>query len=138
MIFGFSGTSKGMAPRQMKAVRQLLFECTELHLGDCIGADKEAYDLAIMAGITTIGHPPSDNKKRAFLQYDLERPLRPYLVRNRHIARDGVHGLFAAPEGWVEIIRGPDGGTWSTVRRARNYGRRIWIVRPDGSCIVES
>lgn len=137
MILGFSGTSQGMAPRQAKAMRQLLYDCTELHLGDCIGADAEAYAIAGETGIIRIGHPPRDGKKRAFLEYERELPKQPYLVRNGHIARDGVNGLIAAPQDWVEIKRGRDGGTWSTVRRARNYGRYIWIVRPDGSIIEE-
>ena len=133
MELGFTGTSEGMAPRQMKAVRQLLYNCRTLHLGDCIGADAEAYHIAGETGITRVGHPPTDGKARAFLQYEKECPALPYLERNMEIARGGVDGLIAAPAGWVEVIRGNDGGTWSTVRRARKLGRRIWIVRPDGS-----
>lgn len=138
MTFGFTGTSDGMQPRQLKAVRQLLYNCDVLHLGDCIGADAEAHELAGETGITRVGHPPTDGKARAFLLYEEERPAKPYLERNTDIARDGVDGLIAAPSDWVEINRGSDGGTWSTIRRARKLGRKIWIVRPDGSIVIES
>ena len=129
---GFTGTH-GMAPRQRKAVRQLLYHVNVLHLGDCVGADAEAYEEAILLGIATIGHPPSDGKMRAFLDYNEERPARPYLVRNELIVAEGVDGLIAAPKGWVEEQRS---GTWATVRAARKSHRHIWIVLPDGKIIV--
>lgn len=134
MTLGFTGTSLGMKSRQFKAVRQLLYHVDVLHLGDCIGADAEAYGVATEYGVTRIGHPPSHSKMRAFLDYDEEREPKPYLERNDDIALEGVDGLIAAPSGWVEERRS---GTWSTVRRARKLGRRIWIVRPDGSIIEE-
>ena len=134
MVYGFTGTSKGMAPRQMKTVRQLLYHCTVLHLGDCVGADAEAYEIAGEIASTRVGHPPSDGKARAFLAYEEERDAKPYLDRNMDIAREGVDGLIAAPSGWVEVQRS---GTWSTIRRARALGRHIWIVRPDGSVMEE-
>jgi hypothetical protein len=124
-----------MAPRQKKTVRQLLYDCGVLHLGDCIGADAEAFEIAGETGIHRIGHPPSENVRRAFLEYEFELPPRSYLDRNTDIARDGIDGVIAAPAGWTEVQRS---GTWSTVRRARNFGRKIWIVRPDGSMKVEN
>jgi len=137
-ILGFTGTSAGMAPRQMKAVRQLLYDCGTLHLGDCIGADTEAFHIAGETAIHRVGHPPSDGKARSFLTYEETRVEKPYMDRNLDIAREGVDGLVAAPQGWVEVLRGQDGGTWSTVRRARKLGRRIWIVKPDGSIVKEN
>jgi len=135
MIFGFTGTEHGMAPRQKKTVRQLLYNCTVLHLGDCVGADREAFVIAADTGIFRIGHPPSNGRKRAYLRYEEERPAKPYLDRNLDIAQEGVDGLIAAPDSWVEVVRD---GTWTTVRRARSLGRKIWIVRPDGSVVVEN
>lgn len=135
MTLGFTGTSEGMRPRQRKAVRQLLWQVNVLHLGDCVGADAEAYEEAVSLGVKTVGHPPSDGKLRAFLTYDDERPAKPYLVRDRDIAMEGVHGLIAAPSGWVEELRS---GTWATVRYARQAKRHIWIVRPDGSVREEN
>lgn len=134
MILGFTGTEKGMRPRQLKAVRQLLYNCDVLHLGDCIGADAEAHAAAVKLGVHTVGHPPSENARRAFCAYDQELDPKPFLVRNRGIAIAGTDGLIATPDGWVEVLRS---GTWSTVRYARRHHRRIWIVRPDGSIVEE-
>lgn len=135
MTLGFTGTQSGMAPRQRKAVRQLLWNVKELHLGDCVGADAEAYEEALLLGIPTIGHPPTNGRRRAFLDYNEEREPKPYLERNRDIAADGVDGLIAAPDGWVETQRS---GTWATVRYARALRRRIWVVRPDGTIAEEN
>jgi hypothetical protein len=129
MTCGFTGTQRGMAPRQLKAVRQLLGRVKVLHLGDCVGADVEAYQEARSLGIACIGHPPSERIKRALCRYDEERAPRSYLLRNRDIAQEGVDGLIAAPKEFVEARRS---GTWATVRVARKLGRRIWIVLPDG------
>jgi hypothetical protein len=130
MIYGFTGTQRGMAPRQRKEVRQLLYDASVLHLGDCLGADLEAYDIAMSLGLTVIGHPPLDGSRRAYLSYDEEREKQPYLIRNRAIVAEGVDGLIAAPKGFVEEQRS---GTWATIRYARKIGRKVWIVWPDGS-----
>lgn len=136
-IYGFTGTSAGMKSRQANAVRDLLYNCDELHLGDCVGADAEAHAIAGETGIRRVGHPPINGAKRAYLKYEEIHSPKDYLIRNMHIAREGIDGLIATPEDWVEVIRGKDGGTWSTVRRARKLGRKIWIIRPDGSVIIE-
>ena len=133
MIFGFTGTSQGMAPRQLKTVRKLLYNVDVLHLGDCVGADTEVHEMAVLSGIKTVGHPPSDGHKRSFLEYDEEHEPKPYLKRNWDIARDGKDGLIAAPPNFIEIIRGVGAGTWSTIRYARKLGRKIWIVLSDGT-----
>jgi hypothetical protein len=137
VIIRFTGTQHGMAPRQRKAVAQLFYHLnpSEIHLGDCVGADSETYDEAIHIGISTIGHPAEGTKKRAFRDYDREHAPKPPLVRNSDIAHDGVDGLIAAPKEFVEVLRS---GTWATVRYARKLGRRIWIVRPDGKIIEEN
>ena len=131
-VLGFTGTGKlpGMKPRQLKAVRQLLYNVDALHLGDCVNADAQAHLEAIHLGIETIGHPPTNPSRRAFCTYDEEREPREYLLRNRDIVAEGVDGIIAAPSGWVEERRS---GTWSTVRYAREAKRHIWIVRPDGT-----
>jgi hypothetical protein len=130
MILGFTGTSRGMAPRQLKVMRQLLYNINTLHLGDCIGADTEAYDAALQFGIKLIGHPPCNGCKRAFLSYDEERAEKSYLDCNHDIVAEGIDGLIATPHGFVEEQRS---GTWATIRYARQLKRRIWIVLPDGT-----
>ena len=134
MTLGFTGTQKGIAPRQRKAVRQLLWNVQQLHLGDCLGADAEAHEEAVALGIETHSHPPSDWRKRACLEYNVVWPPRPYLLRNKDIVECGFDGLIAAPNGFVEEQRS---GTWATVRAARKLKRRIWIVKPDGKVVVE-
>lgn len=124
-----------MTDEQLKRVASLLAGVRVLHLGDCIGADAEAYAMATDRSIRVIGHPPLVARKRAHLAYDEERPPLDYLTRNLAIATEGVDGLIAAPDGWVEKKRS---GTWSTVRKAFRLGRRIWVVRPDGSVVEEN
>ena len=129
---GFTGTQQGMAPRQRKSIAQLLYHVGTIHLGDCIGADAEAHEEALRQGLITIGHPPSSPSKRAFLAYWEERKALPYLIRNRAIVAESVDGLIAAPKDFVEPASLRGQGTWTTVGYARQAGRRIWIVLPDG------
>lgn len=135
MTLGFTGTQHGMTSRQLKAVRRLLYKCDVLHLGDCIGADAQAHEEALHAGARTVGHPPTDSGKRAFLEYDEEHEPKPFLKRDDDIVAEGVDGLIAAPHGFVEERRS---GTWATVRRARKAKRCIWIVLPDGNVRKEN
>lgn len=130
MKLGFSGTQVGMTQRQATAVAVVLRELqpVELHHGMAIGADAQANDLARALGIVTVGHPPTRQDRVAIgLEIDVEWHPRPYLDRNRDIAFT-TDRLCAAPRG-PEIRRS---GTWSTVRYAREYGKRIIICWPDG------
>lgn len=135
MILAFSGTSRGMTTAQRATVRRLFIALGLhiLHHGDCIGSDAQAHAIAKHMRARIVGHPPDDDKARAFCDFDEIRAVAPYLVRNTHIAQDGVDGLIAAPPNYSEVKRGEGGGTWSTVRRARKLHRRIWLVFPDGS-----
>lgn len=60
MILGFTGTSHGMTQRQRATVKYLFCELllTELHHGDCLGADKEAHNLALLMFVNVVVHPP--------------------------------------------------------------------------------
>jgi hypothetical protein len=130
MRVGFTGTSSGMTHAQLDSVETLLvFLCSELHHGDCVGADAQAHDLAERHHIGTVVHPPLDPKSRAHKQGDEVRQARPYLRRNQDIVRE-TNMLLAAPATEAEQLRS---GTWSTVRFARHLGRRIFLVLPDGS-----
>lgn len=138
MIVGFTGTSKGMTQRQRATLRYLLNELqvTELHHGDCVGADAEAHTDAARMGIELVVHPPTDNKLRAFCDYSLPNtllPAKPYLLRNRDIVAAGVDGLIAAPKDFVAPVSLRGQGTWTTIGYARQAGRRIWVVVPDGT-----
>lgn len=125
---GFTGTQRGMSQDQASELRRLLIEleATELHHGDCVGADRQADAVARALGITVVIHPPSDPKKRAFCaQKDdvVWEPL-PYMERNRDIV-ESCNLLAAAPLGDREVVRS---GTWSTVRYARRSGREVVIL----------
>ncbi len=129
MKVGFTGTQRGMTERQMQEVRRLLRELrpTEVHAGDCVGADLEFAVLASEMGIPVVGHPPADPKKRAFFAgySKTEDPL-PYMARNGGIV-DAVDVLIACPKEEEEVLFS---GTWATVRRGRKKSRCRVIVLP--------
>lgn len=129
---GFTGSQKGMTPAQRVRLYALLGELgtTDLHHGDCIGADHQAHLLAGVQDVIRLHvHPPKVKAKRAFcFGYAMYDP-KDYLVRNRHIV-DATEVLIAAPAEMTEQMRG---GTWMTVRYARKQGKRVIIILPDGS-----
>ncbi len=90
---------------------------SEFHHGDCIGADKEAHEMVreFHPECLIVGHPPSNQIKRAGTLCDIFRPALPYLDRN-HAIVDAVSVLIAAPKDPSEQLRS---GTWATIRYAR-------------------
>lgn len=134
-VVGFTGTQRGWTEQQQARVVDILVthKVTAIHLGDCIGADAQAHAEADRLNIRTIGHPPNNPTKRAFLIYGQEWEPKPYLVRNRDIVTQGTHGLIACPKDLIEprSLRGQ--GTWTTVKYAREARRHLWIVLPDGT-----
>lgn len=118
------------------AVRGLLnlLVPSEVHIGDCVGADRDFYLIACMHQTRPrlIGHPPSDDKWRTRSLYDEERQPKPYLQRNKDIV-DECDVLLATPDR-KEYQRS---GTWATIRYARKQGKRIYIVYPWGTEVEE-
>ena len=102
---------------------------TELHHGDCVGADADTHRLAREHLTTTriVVHPPDNPVKRASCHGDETRTPAPYLVRNQHIVNT-TDRLVALPVG-EDRTRS---GTWYTVRYAATQGRRSTIIWPDG------
>lgn len=140
MTLGFTGTSKGMTQRQRATVRYLFSELklTELHHGDCIGADAEVHrDVTeVYVDIEVVVHPPTTGVKRAFCAprrnvYVLDP--KPYLKRNRDIVKAAVDGVIAAPKDFVQPKNLRGQGTWTTISYARQAKRRLWVVFPDGT-----
>ncbi len=144
MKLGVTGTSGLVTPAQGQALHQLITRvaATELHHGDCVGADKMCHDIVAGAQhrdlerrlslppMRIIIHPPDNDAKRAFCQsYDEIREPLPYLVRNRNIAAESDL-VIAAPRSAEEEIRS---GTWATVRYARDLEKVVIIINPDGS-----
>lgn len=132
MELGFTGTQRGMTERQAIAVASLLDVLTpdggHVHHGDCIGADAEFHALAVERGLRVEIHPPLNESKRAFCKGDILWPPYHYLTRNQHIV-DHSEVLIAAP--WEEQEQRRS-GTWSTVRRARAKGIKVYLVFPSG------
>ncbi len=140
MRIGFTGTQKGLTEKQQIMLRGLIRiysegsnTLTEVHHGDCVGADAEFHEMMGVPGAETndvsiIVHPPEDDKKRAFCEGGTILEPKPYLERNHDIV-DSCDILIACPPSGEEIIRS---GTWATVRYARKMGKEVTIIPPDG------
>lgn len=132
MKVGFTGTQRGMTVAQRATVAGLLARLPviqSVHHGDCIGADAEFHDIACMRGLRIVVHPPEIDAKRAFVTGAHEtRTPKPYLIRNADIVTE-ADVLIAAPKEAHDVLRS---GTWATIRRARQAGKRVEIVFPDG------
>jgi hypothetical protein len=138
MIFGFTGTRKGMNKIQLENLdgfyKNIFYQNTiyrytikEFHHGDCIGADDQAAEIFIK--VPHIIHPPSNPKYRAFREGHFILPERSYLERNCDIV-DAADMLLAASGTNDEQVRS---GTWSTIRYAKKVGKSIVIFYPDGT-----
>lgn len=135
---GFTGTRVGMAEAQKTTFCQLILATSpvEFRVGDCIGADANSYDLILRTAWSQrwwtrprlIGHPPTDDRQRAFLKYDEEMPPEPFRDRDQHIVRRSDL-LIATPRSFMEELRS---GTWATARDAYRAGKCVIIIWPSG------
>jgi hypothetical protein len=136
---GITGTQDGMTEAQFASLKELieLLYMNEIHGGDCVGFDAECITLVqeTQPEVKTVGHPPLDPKKRAFLEYDELREEKEYIERNHDIV-DETKYLIACPNSYEERWRGS--GTWATIRYARKLDRTIIIVWPDGKYTYEN
>ncbi len=136
---GITGTQDGVTEAQFSSLKELIemLFMNEIHGGDCVGFDAECITLVqeIRPDVKTVGHPPSNPKKRAFLEYDELREEKEYIKRNHNIV-DETGYLLACPNGYVEVKRGS--GTWATIRYARKLNRPIIILWPDGKYTYEN
>jgi hypothetical protein len=133
LSIGFTGTQEGMTSEQKQAVikmlTQLKEEISEVHHGDCLGADADFHRIAIGLNLPVILHPPIKPDKRAYCSDWVEaRPKKDYLVRNKDIVDDS-DVLIATPRHPKEELRS---GTWATVRYAKRIKKRVVIILPDG------
>ena len=126
---GFTGTQilpDEWANRRLYSLLSFLLDqgYTELHHGDCVGADRLAHVTAVCVGMRVVLHPPTNDSKRAFCTADREWPPLPYLSRNKVIV-DFCDEMIAMPRTSNEQLRS---GTWATVRYARKRGKRITLI----------
>jgi len=136
-MIGFTGTQKGMTRQQKNVLKKLLSEINielnqiskVLHHGDCIGADKEACEIALDLGFELHCHPPINSNKRAFVKSKYVEKEKSYLDRNHDIVNSS-YILYATPFEMEEVLRS---GTWATIRYARKQNKKITIIFPDGN-----
>ncbi len=136
MAVGFTGTQDGITHKQvLQLLNTYLIHESEIHHGDCIGADEQFHYLARSIQMPSIQiHPPINESKRAFCDgpgVDI-LPAKEYLDRNKDIV-NATEYLIACPGGYEEIMRS---GTWSTVRYAAKKEKDVYIIFPDGSVQV--
>jgi hypothetical protein len=149
MDIGFTGTQKGMTQKQKDSFYTLLKKLEQyskdndiwLHHGDCIGADADAVHIVeqlhaefICSPFVVHQHPPINDSKRAFTNYDYKSAEKPYLERNKDIVQASTL-LIATPAEPTEQLRS---GTWSTIRHARRWQKErplftIFIIYRDGT-----
>jgi len=121
-----------MTANQKKKLKRLLErkKPTEVHHGDCVGADKEFHDISYGLKIPIVIHPPSKNGKRAFCtDAECVHETKPFIDRNHDIV-DACVVLFATPNSETEVLRS---GTWATVRYAKKMRKRVIIIYPNGT-----
>ena len=129
--FAFTGTRLGLTDEQVAGLHMSLtnLPISELHHGDCIGADETAHNMAVKLGIPVVLHPPKSSKYRAFCASEKFLPPEDYIVRNHAIVNAAVR-LVACPAQDYEVRRS---GTWATIRYAKKQKKSIWIVWPNGN-----
>lgn len=133
MILGCTGTRHGATEAQCTKFDLFLKESmpTEVHHGDCVGADAQMNALARARGIHSVSHPPRASVARAFTSSDTVLPVRGYIERNHDIVAACTH-LIALPETEEEKKRS---GTWSTIRYAKGCGVPVTIAFPSGRVV---
>lgn len=139
MILGFTGTREGMTNPQREAVAEFLrkHRPSEVHAGDCLGADSEFLDAALIYNGNfpprTHGHPCDIKKWRAHREYDVLHPVKSAAERNQDIV-DVSDELLAAPLAFQRQVRS---GTWQTISMAVKAKKQITLAWPDGSITAQ-
>lgn len=134
---GITGTRNSLTSFQYiwlaKRLKELQENCSELHHGDCIGADHVAHIIGMQLNYTIILHPPDKDEFRAFCSGDVIKHPAPYLVRNKDIvyASDIVLALPKGPK--PDNLRGQ--GTWTTIGYAITEKIPVEICMPDGTIV---
>ena len=135
---GITGSRHGMTDDQKCALAAKLEEMRDrdevhtFHHGDCTGADVEGAEIAYALGFRIIAHPPDNPKFRAYHDSDEIREPKHYYDRNRDIVNE-TGALFACPN----APESEGGGTWWTVRYAREVGARYELISPQPLLLEE-
>lgn len=126
----FTGTRRGMTRAQMGKVFDIFWgrHPAELHHGMCIGADTQAHYLALALGIEPHKWPGPASRYSGECLGGTLHSSNSYLKRNRIIV-DNTEELIATP---MEFSPQDRGGAWYTWRYAKESGKPVWLVYPDG------
>jgi hypothetical protein len=136
---GFTGTRTRLTAFQRASLMAFL-SCdtpSELHHGDCLGADAEAHMLCVSIGIPLHIHPPDNDRYRAFCIFQapgiecVTYDPKPYLKRNLDIVTQSDY-LIACPKENTEPADRRGHGTWTTVWYARDQHKPLVLLYPDG------
>lgn len=153
MRFIVTGPENGATVRQLERVESLLAihqEWTDHGNGLCVGVDGQVLELVFNLrpnDIRVRGFPCTITHKQRLDLYtrcdDLELPIPP-LQRNTNMVRwamgdpnapnalDHVGLLLAVPKEYNEPPPRAGGGTWATVRRARQFRLPVLYIYPGG------
>ncbi len=145
MIVSFCGSQSGMTDFQKKELAERLSDlnCSELVHGDCIGADREANDIALGVGVKIFHLFPSTLRvKRAYCWEEKEddnvynllgysvavkiEKVEAPLIRNKKIV-DASDTLIACPKEHEHTLRS---GTWATIRYAWKRKKNVIVIPP--------
>lgn len=129
MKVGITGTRNPITDKQISEVKEFLESLpagSELHHGDCVGADVTVANIAEDLGIKTVCHPPEKNDLRAFHDSTETRKEKSYFARNRNIV-DETEVLLVVP---MQDHWSSKGGTWYTHDYAKKRDKPIKIFWP--------
>lgn len=131
-ILGFTGSRKGMTSPQWTTIMAMVheFDSFQAHHGVCIGADREFHLIVrnVLPECWIVGHPPTYTKLMASLECDELRDPKEFHERDRAIV-DECDTLLATPNTYQPVAHS---GTWYTIGYAKQIGRKVIIVYPDG------
>jgi hypothetical protein len=134
---GFTGTRQGMTEKQAEAFEILLKRWLDGHTtiifthGDCVGADKDAHELAMKYGDISIEKRPCDleNYRAHCVGGTVVAEPKSPLDRNKDIVNESDI-LVACPGEYTEQLRS---GTWSTLRYAKKQNHLCFTIYPNGT-----
>ena len=137
MKVGVTGTRHGLteAQRSNLGIWLLSRDISEVHHGQCVGADEAAHELALRTGRHVVVHPPLDGKLAFDLteegDWELLEP-KPYLVRNQDIV-NAADMMLVLPHPTQKSR-----GTWYTYNLAKKKGVPCVVFYGDGGTVLDS
>ena len=136
MKVGVTGTRHGLSDPQRNNLSTWLStrDVSELHHGQCVGADEAAHELALEMGYHVVIHPPTVASLTFALEegdWELLEPEQ-YLVRNQAIV-NSVDMMLVLPHPTLRSR-----GTWYTYNLAKRKGVPCVVFYGDGGTVLDS